>query len=237
MWSSVRQFFVTFLLGTALIYRTFLVSLHWISLYRTLHSLCCGTFILGHWWNTLDSGRRGTFYGAYGHRAEDNACCCNPSLSGWIHWADGYFAGQFRGPTTCQCCSQSCQDHFCIWSLCSPTFQEGWLCFRRLKEDADTDINRSREDRVVVSGLPAPAPTVCSHADKKVHYIDVLSWLILLACVDADPVPRVTDVYINLRKGLGQPLVEARFDSVSGAQIICRDGGEQLISLRTHRKN
>ncbi len=50
--------------------------------------------------------------------------------------------------------------------------------------------------------------------------------MVTLACVSADPLPQVLDVYVNLRKDRGNPLVEARFDSVSGAQLFRREGAK-----------
>jgi hypothetical protein len=103
-------------------------------------------------------------------------------------------------------------------------FREDDFIFARLKEEADAELNKSREDRVVITGLPPPPITVHNHLDKKRHYTEVVSRLIVLACVEADPVPKVTDVYINLRKDRGQPLVEVRLDTVSGAQLFRREG-------------
>lgn len=105
-------------------------------------------------------------------------------------------------------------------------FQNDDYVFARLKEEADTDLNKSREDRVVVTGLPPPPATMRLHSEKKVHYTETLTRLITLACVAADPLPKVTDVYVNIRKGRGPPLVEARFDSVSGAQLFRREGAK-----------
>jgi hypothetical protein len=84
-------------------------------------------------------------------------------------------------------------------------FRKDDYIFARLKEESDAELNRSREDRVVVTGLPA-APS-SSHADKKKHYIDALTRLVALACASVDPLPLVVDVQINLRKDLHQPLV------------------------------
>ncbi len=92
--------------------------------------------------------------------------------------------------------------------------------FARLKEEADAELNRSREDRVVITGLPPPPSTARAHADKKKHYSEVLLHLITLACASIEPVPTVVDVFVNIRKGQGQPLVEARFDSASCARAF-----------------
>ena len=103
-------------------------------------------------------------------------------------------------------------------------FQSDDLIFARMKEESDTDINRSREDRVVISGLAGPALISSTHAEKKMHYSSLISRLISICCAASDPMPKVTDVYINLRKDRGLPLVEARFDTVSGAQLFRREG-------------
>lgn len=103
-------------------------------------------------------------------------------------------------------------------------FQDDNFIFARLKEESDAEVNRSREDRVVVTGLPVPPSTATTHVAKKEHYTDVITRLVTLACVDVEPLPQVVDVYVNLRKDRGQPLVEVRFDSVSGAQRFRREG-------------
>jgi hypothetical protein len=102
-------------------------------------------------------------------------------------------------------------------------FKNDDFIFARLKEEADADVNRSREDRVVITGLPSPRTPSSSHADKKRHYSDVVTRLITLSCVSADPLPRVADVYINLRKDRGVHLVEVKLDSVTGAQLFRRE--------------
>ncbi len=105
-------------------------------------------------------------------------------------------------------------------------FKDDDLIFARLKEESDADLNKSREDRVVITGLPPPSLSVTSHSAKKEHYSGVVSRLVTLACAAADPLPKVLDVYINLRKDRGQPLIEARLDSVSGAQLFRREGAK-----------
>jgi len=102
-------------------------------------------------------------------------------------------------------------------------FRNDDFVFARLKEEADTDLNRSREDRVVLTGLPNPPTSMRSHAEKKKHYSDAITRLLTLACAAIEPVPKVEDVYVNIRKGQGQPLVEARFETVSGAQAFRRE--------------
>ncbi len=56
------------------------------------------------------------------------------------------------------------------------------------------------------------------------HYVDVLTCLVALACASVDPLPLVVDVQINLRKDLHQPLVEAWFDTISGAMLFRKEG-------------
>jgi len=90
-------------------------------------------------------------------------------------------------------------------------FKDDDFIFARMKEESDSDINRSREDRVVVTGLPGPASPTSSHAEKKRHYSDVLTRLVTISCAGNEAQPKVIDVYINLRKDRGLPLVEARY--------------------------
>ncbi len=89
-------------------------------------------------------------------------------------------------------------------------FKDDDLIFARMKEESDADINKSREDRVVITGLPSPSSATSTHAEKKVHYTEVVSRLVTLACAASEFQPRIVDVYINLRKDRGLPLVEAR---------------------------
>lgn len=102
-------------------------------------------------------------------------------------------------------------------------FKADDLIFARLKEESDTDFNRSREDRVVISGLQPSPPTVTTHSDKKRYFTDVVNRLITISCAACDPVPELVDLYLNIRKNVGLPLVEARFSSVSGAQSFRRE--------------
>lgn len=102
-------------------------------------------------------------------------------------------------------------------------FKADDLIFARLKEESDADFNRSREDRVVISGFQPPSPSVSSHAEKKMYFVDVVNRLITIACASSDPVPTLVDLYLNIRKSKGQPLVEARFSTVSGAQAFRRE--------------
>jgi hypothetical protein len=77
---------------------------------------------------------------------------------------------------------------------------------------------------VVISGFQPPPASLSSHAEKKTFYTDFVKRLVSIACAAADPVPELVDLYLNIRKSKGQPLVEARFSSVSGAQLFRREG-------------
>jgi len=104
-------------------------------------------------------------------------------------------------------------------------FKDDDLIFARMKEESDTDINRSREDRVVITGLAGPSGSPSTtHAEKKMYYTEVITRLVTVACSSSEVIPKVADVYINLRKDRGSPLVEARFDTVKGAQLFRREG-------------
>jgi lysophospholipase L1-like esterase len=70
-------------------------------------------------------------------------------------------------------------------------FRDDDFIFSRMKEESDAELNRSREDRVVITGLPGPALPTSTHAEKKKHYSEVITRLITLACVSADPQPKV----------------------------------------------
>ena len=103
-------------------------------------------------------------------------------------------------------------------------FKDDDLIFARMKEESDAEINRTREDRVVITGLAGTGVHVSTHAEKKKHYSDLVGRLVTLSCASAEVQPQVVDVYINLRKERGQPLVEVRFDSVKGAQLFRTEG-------------
>ncbi len=96
--------------------------------------------------------------------------------------------------------------------------------FARMKEESDTDVNRSREDRACITGLPIPPPQVTGHKEKKEHYMGVVTRLVSIACASLPDLPRVVDLYLNLRAAAGQHLVEVRFDSKSGASAFRREG-------------
>jgi hypothetical protein len=101
-------------------------------------------------------------------------------------------------------------------------FKKDDYIFARMKEESDADVNKSREDRVVITGLVSPQ--VSTHAEKKQHFKETVTRLVALACVSADPLPMVLDVFVNIRKDRGQPLVEARLDSAAGAGLFRREG-------------
>ncbi len=76
-------------------------------------------------------------------------------------------------------------------------FKDDDLIFARMKEEADADVNRSCEDRVVITGLTGPAAAISTHAEKKVHYKELVTRLVTIACAASEVVPQVLDVYIN----------------------------------------
>lgn len=104
------------------------------------------------------------------------------------------------------------------------------LVFARIKEEADAELNRSRENRVVVSGLDRASSDLTSHKEKKDHYAAVLSKLILKACPDLDPKPSVIDVIVNFQRAQASPTIEAKLDSVSGAHAFRRAASQMAKS-------
>ena len=91
------------------------------------------------------------------------------------------------------------------------------LIFARIKEDSDSEINRSREDRVIISGLDCASSGSMSHAEKKAHYSEVVTRLIATSCPALEPKPTVLDVFVTLRKDQAKPMVEVRLSSAAGA--------------------
>jgi uncharacterized protein YqgV (UPF0045/DUF77 family) len=91
------------------------------------------------------------------------------------------------------------------------------LVFARIKEESDGELNRSREDRVVISGLERASVGLTTHQEKKAHYTTVVTELVLKACPELDPKPAINDVIVNLRRDLGNPTIEVKFDSVANA--------------------
>ena len=89
--------------------------------------------------------------------------------------------------------------------------------FARIKEEADGELNRTRENRVVVSGLERVSDGLSTHQAKKDYYTKVLTDLIAKACPEMDPKPAVLDVVVNIRRDQVNPSVEMRLDSVNGA--------------------
>ncbi len=91
------------------------------------------------------------------------------------------------------------------------------LVFARIKEESDCELNRTRENRVVVSGLPRASSTHSTHAEKKAYYSQLISDLIAKSCPQVDPLPVVTEVIVNLQRNQASPSVEAKIDSSAGA--------------------
>jgi len=98
--------------------------------------------------------------------------------------------------------------------------QQDNLVFARIKEDTDYELNKSREDRVVISGLdPRIGGT---HVEKKEHYKTVVSDLVSSACPNSEPPLSITDVFVNLRRDQPKPVIEVKFDSISSASQFRR---------------
>ena len=91
------------------------------------------------------------------------------------------------------------------------------LVFARIKEESDAELNRSRENRVVISGLERASAVLSTHQSKKDHYTLLVNGLITKACPDLDPKPAVVDIIVSIRRDQVQPSVEAVLDSVAGA--------------------
>lgn len=91
------------------------------------------------------------------------------------------------------------------------------LVFARIKEDSDCELNRSREDRVVISGLARASSGASSHKDKKEHYLKIVTDLVSKALPDVDPRPTVSDIIVSIHRTQATPTVEVKFDTSSGA--------------------
>ena len=91
------------------------------------------------------------------------------------------------------------------------------LVFARIKEESDAELNRSRENRVVISGLARASDGSSTHQSKKDHYTLLVTDLIAKACPVLDPKPAVVDIIVSIRRDQVQPSVEAVLDSVAGA--------------------
>jgi len=103
-------------------------------------------------------------------------------------------------------------------------FKDDDLIFARMKEESDAVVNRNREDRVVITGLAGLSVQPSTHAEKKAHYSASVSRLIEIAFASSENAPQVQDVYVNMRKDRGQPLVEIRLNSASGASSFRCEG-------------
>ena len=94
------------------------------------------------------------------------------------------------------------------------------LIFARLKEDQDYALNKNREDRFTVTGLQVSKPPPPDATERKEFFREILSDLILKACPDLDPQPKILDVFVNMRYGRGPPFIEARLDSTSASSAF-----------------
>lgn len=92
--------------------------------------------------------------------------------------------------------------------------------FARIKEESDSEVNKSRENRVVISGLARASTGLTSHQQKKDHYISVVTDLIAQACPDAKVKPLVTDVIVSLHRNQVAPSVEAKFETAASALLF-----------------
>jgi len=98
--------------------------------------------------------------------------------------------------------------------------QQDNLVFARIKEDTDSELNKTREDRVIISGLD---PCIGgSHVEKKAHYKTVVSELVSSACPAAESPLVIVDVFVNLCRDQPKPVVEVKFDSISSASQFRR---------------
>jgi len=111
-----------------------------------------------------------------------------------------------------------------IWSEVTARRLQDNLIFARLKEDQDFAFNKNREDRFTLSGLKIDPlhPPPQDAQERKEYFKAIISALILKACPDLDPQPKVLDVYINMRSGRGPPFFEARLDSTQNCAAFRR---------------
>ena len=91
------------------------------------------------------------------------------------------------------------------------------LVFARIKEEADSDQNRSKENRVAISGLARASDGLTTHQAKKEYYSKVVMDLVAKACPSLEPKPAIVDIIVSLRRDQANPSIEAIFDSPSGA--------------------
>lgn len=94
------------------------------------------------------------------------------------------------------------------------------LVFARLKEDQDFSYNKNREDRFTVTGLKVSSPPPKDALERKEFFRTLLAGLILEACPELTPQPKILDVFVNMRYGRGTPFIEARLDTVSAASTF-----------------
>ena len=108
------------------------------------------------------------------------------------------------------------------------------LIFARLKEDQDYSLNKNREDRFTVSGLNVSQPPPSDALERKAFFKDILTSLVLEACPDLDPQPKVLDVFVNMRYGRGAPFIEARLDSAASSSAF-RVAASQLAKVENSK--
>jgi len=108
------------------------------------------------------------------------------------------------------------------------------LIFARLKEDQDYALNKNREDRFTVSGLKLSQAPPQDALERKEFFKDLLTTLVLEACPDLDPPPRVLDVFVNMRYGRGAPFIEGRLDSATSSSAF-RIAAAGLAKVETSR--
>jgi len=97
--------------------------------------------------------------------------------------------------------------------------QQDNYVFARMKEDSDAELNKSREDRVVISGLDRAPASHGSHQEKKEYFRGVVARLVELACPSLTPAS-IKEVFVTIRRDQLSPVVEARFDTISNASAF-----------------
>lgn len=108
------------------------------------------------------------------------------------------------------------------------------LIFARLKEDQDYALNKNREDRFTVTGLRLSQAPPQDALERKTFFKELLAELILEACPDLDPPPRVLDVFVNMRYGRGAPFIEGRLDSAASSSAF-RIAAAKLAKVENSR--
>jgi hypothetical protein len=81
---------------------------------------------------------------------------------------------------------------------------------------SDEELNRSREDCVVISGLDHPTLGQLSHQDTKNYFRGVFSKLIGLECPEMSSEAWV-EVFVSFRRDQVTPMVEAKFKTIANA--------------------